>query len=63
MKSVYACLVVFFVTIALVGCGGSQENTLATPGATADDFAKYEADLAAANADAGYDEAADADAE
>ena len=59
MKSVYACLVVFFVSIALPGCGGSEENKLATDGATADDFAKYEADLAAANTDAGYEDEGD----
>lgn len=56
MKSIYACLVVFFVTVALPGCGGSEENTLATESATADDFAQYEADLAAANSEAGYED-------
>ncbi|PAY17944.1 hypothetical protein CKO51_18190 [Rhodopirellula sp. SM50] len=56
MKSVYVCLVVFCISFALPGCGDSTETTLATEGATADDFAQYEADLAAANADAGYEE-------
>ncbi|KLU07807.1 hypothetical protein RISK_000180 [Rhodopirellula islandica] len=40
----------------LSGCGGSDQNELATDGATADDLAKYEAELAATNSDAGYEE-------
>jgi hypothetical protein len=57
MKSLYLFLVVFCATIAVPGCGGgSEENTLATEGLTADDFAKYEADLAAVNAAENYDE-------
>ena len=47
MKSLYLCLVVLCATIAVPGCGGTEENTLATEGLTADDFAQYEADLAA----------------
>lgn len=57
MKSVYACLVVFVLAISLAGCGGKKENSLANENLTEDDFAKYEADLAAAMGDdAGYDE-------
>ncbi|EMB18677.1 hypothetical protein RE6C_00593 [Rhodopirellula europaea 6C] len=44
------------VACVLSGCGGSDQNPLATDGATADDLAKYEAELAATNSDAGYDE-------
>ncbi|KAA5537974.1 hypothetical protein FYK55_27925 [Roseiconus nitratireducens] len=47
MKSVCVSLLLFIVCVALPGCGGSDGNTLATDGATADDFAQYEADLAA----------------
>jgi hypothetical protein len=51
MKSLYICLVVFCATIAVPGCGGgSEDTTLATEGLTADDFAQYEADLAAVTA-------------
>ncbi|MFK8113476.1 MAG: hypothetical protein AB8B91_14825 [Rubripirellula sp.] len=56
MKSVYACLVVFMVTVSLAGCGGKEGNKLANEDLTAEDFAKYEADLAAASSDADYDE-------
>ncbi|MCC9645289.1 hypothetical protein LOC71_23670 [Rhodopirellula sp. JC740] len=46
--------------LSLVGCNDSGENQLATEGATAEDFAKYEADLAATFSDADYeDEGAD----
>ena len=56
MKSVYVCLVAFCISVGLSGCGGPEEASLATEGATADEFAQYEADLAAANADADYEE-------
>ncbi len=62
MKSLYACLMVFLITIALPGCG-TEENTLATEGATADDFARYEAELAAANSEGAYEEEAEDDEE
>ena len=52
MKSLYLCLLVFCATIAAPGCGGgSEENTLAEEGLTADDFARYEAELAAVTAE------------
>jgi len=48
MKSLYLCLVVFCATIAVPGCGGgSEENTLAEGDLTAEDFARYEEELAA----------------
>jgi hypothetical protein len=57
MKSLYICLVVFCATIAVPGCGGgSEDTTLATEGLTADDFAQYEADLAAVSGDDSYAE-------
>ncbi len=55
MKSVYACLVVFLIAIALPGCN-TAEPSLAEEDLTADDFAQYEADLAAANSEGTYDE-------
>jgi hypothetical protein len=56
MNSVLKYSLVMMVTCVLSGCGGSDQNPLATDGATADDLAKYEAELAATNSDAGYDE-------
>lgn len=57
MKSLYICLVVFCATIAVPGCGGGSEDTsLANEGLTAEDFAKYEADLAAVSGDDSYAE-------
>ncbi len=56
MKSVSLCLVVFCATIAVPGCGGSEENTLATEDLTADDFAKYEAELAAVSGGDSYED-------
>lgn len=53
IKKLYPLLFVCFAIAILPGC--SQDNVAATDGATADDFAKYEADLAAATAD-GFDE-------
>ena len=62
MKSVYLCLVVFCATMAVPGCGGGgEENTLANEDLTADDFAKYEADLAAVSGGDSYEEELDAD--
>ncbi len=49
MNKVYALLFAVCVFVVLPGCG-SKENTLATDGATAEDFAKYEAELAAVTA-------------
>ena len=57
MKSISACLLLICILIAFPGCKGKDgNNPLATEGATADDIAKYEADLAAANAEGTYDE-------
>ena len=56
MKSTYACLVVFCVTFALPGCESSKDNAVITEDLTADDFAKYEADLARVNAEGTYDD-------
>ncbi|PHQ31474.1 hypothetical protein CEE69_30915 [Rhodopirellula bahusiensis] len=54
--SALKCLLVLFFACVLSGCGGSDQNGLATEGATADDLAKYEAELAATNSSADYDE-------
>ncbi|TWU47442.1 hypothetical protein Poly51_52420 [Rubripirellula tenax] len=59
MKSAYVCLVVLCAMVALPGCDSKKENAVITDGLTADDFAKYEADLAAANADGAYEEEGD----
>ena len=57
MKLVYVCFAAFCVMIALPGCGGEEgSNEVITEGLTADDYAKYEADLAAANAEGSYDD-------
>lgn len=56
MKSFFTYVAASLFTLAIIGCGGTEENSLATEGADADAFAQYEADLAAANSDAGYDE-------
>ena len=61
MKSIYLCLVVFCATIAVSGCGETKETKLATEGVTADDIAKYEADLAAVSGGESYEDALDAD--
>ena len=62
MKLVYLCLAVFCATIALPGCGGgSQEPSLANEGVTADDIARYEAELAAVSGDDSYADEMDAD--
>lgn len=59
MKLIYACLLVCAVSLSLTGCGDSEENALATDGATVDEFAQYEAELAAANGEGNYDEESD----
>ena len=62
MKLIYLCLAVFCATITLPGCGaGSQEPSLANEGITADDIAKYEAELAAIQGEDAYAEEMDAD--
>ena len=44
------------------GCGPPKENTLATDGATAEDIAKYEEELAAVSGDDSYADAEGDDA-
>ena len=62
MKAVYRCLVVFCAAIAVAGCGGgSAEPSLANEGVTADDIAKYEAELAAVSGEDSYADDLDAD--
>ena len=56
MKIAHVFLLACCFTFAVAGCSGKKENTLANDDLTAEDFAKYEADLAAANADGEYDE-------
>ena len=60
MKSIYLSLMVLCF-IAVAGCGKQEENTLATDGATADDYAKYEEELAAVSGGESYEDAEDAD--
>lgn len=57
MKIFHALLLACFL-LALPGCS-SNETSIATEGATAEDFAKYEADLAKANGEANYEEESD----
>lgn len=40
--------------IALPGCPSNSDNTVITDGLTQDDFAKYEADLAAVSSEEAY---------
>ncbi|MEO1524108.1 MAG: hypothetical protein AAFX06_01670 [Planctomycetota bacterium] len=54
MKSIYTLFAIACL-IATLGCDG-KENSLADENLTADDFAKYEAELAAANGEASYEE-------
>jgi outer membrane PBP1 activator LpoA protein len=61
MMPAFKCLLVLLFACVLSGCGGSDQNQLATEGATADDLAKYEAELAATNSDSGYDESVPAE--
>ena len=49
-------LIVLLSLVTAVGCGGPKENTLATDGATAEDIAKYERELAAVSGDDSYEE-------
>ena len=62
MKPIYLCLMVLCV-VAVVGCGEPEGNALATDGATADDFARYEAELAAVSGGDSYEDAEDGDDE
>ena len=54
MKSIYLCLAIFCAAIALPGCGEAPKAELANENLTAEDFAKYEADLAEANNEEAY---------
>ncbi len=60
MKSIYLSLFVL-CAISIVGCGGQEENTLATDGASADEFAKYEAELEAVSGGSSYEDAEEND--
>ena len=55
MKSLYLCLLVCCV-VGFSGCGQPEENALATDGASADDFAKYEAELDAVSGGDSYED-------
>ncbi len=60
MKSVYLFLLVL-CTVTVVGCGKQTDNGLATDGATADEFAQYEAELAAVSGGESYEDAEEGD--
>ncbi len=47
--------------IAVAGCGAPEDNALATDGATADEFAQYEEELAAVSGGDSYDESEEGD--
>ncbi len=61
MKSVYLFLMVLFA-VTLVGCGEPADNSLATDGATAEEFAQYEKELDAVSGGGSYEDAVDDDA-
>lgn len=46
---------------AVTGCGAPEDNSLATDGATAEDFARYEEELAAVSGGESYEDAENAD--
>ncbi len=50
-------LIVLLCLLTTAGCGGPKENPLATDGATAEDFAKYEEELAAVSGGESYEDA------
>lgn len=52
-KLMLMCALLLF---AVPGCADPDENALATEGATADDLAQYEADLAAVTADEDHED-------
>ena len=60
MKSIFlgamTCLM-----LAVAGCGAPEDNSLATDGATAEDFARYEEELAAVSGGESYEDAENAD--
>ncbi|QDT09665.1 hypothetical protein [Planctomycetes bacterium K23_9] len=56
MKITHLFLLACCFTLTVAGCSGNEENTVITDDLTADDFAKYEADLAKANGEGNYDE-------
>ncbi|QDV41160.1 hypothetical protein Enr13x_09980 [Stieleria neptunia] len=60
MKSIYLSLMVL-CAITFAGCAKQEENALATDGATADDYAKYEEELAAVSGGESYEDAIDSD--
>jgi hypothetical protein len=60
MKFSSLCLL-FLFTVGIAGCGDKEQNPLATDGATAEDFAKYEKELAAVSGGESYEDAEDVD--
>lgn len=63
MKITFHFLSVFLLVGTLCGCDDSEGNSLATDGASVDDFAQYEADLAAVTAAEDNEDTGDEDAE
>lgn len=61
MKSICVYLVLFCAAFAVAGCGEPEDNTLAEEGITADEIAKYEAELAAVTGDEAYAEEMESD--
>ena len=62
MRSTLLCLVAV-CALAVAGCDEPKENSLATDGASADDIAKYEEELAAVSGDDSYEDAEGGDDE
>lgn len=60
MKAIYFCMM-FLCVFAAAGCGGSEDNALATDGATEEDFANYERELAAVSGDDSYEASEESD--
>ncbi len=60
MKSAYLSLLML-CAIAVAGCSQPEGNPIATEGATADDIAKYEEELAAVSGGDSYEDAEDTD--
>ncbi|MGB7343471.1 MAG: hypothetical protein WBD20_04620 [Pirellulaceae bacterium] len=54
MKIAHVFLLACCFTFTVAGCGGKEETSLANDDLTAEDFAKYEAELAAVNSDEAY---------
>ncbi|MEO1529357.1 MAG: hypothetical protein AAFX06_28385 [Planctomycetota bacterium] len=59
MKSALFVSLIALFAVGLVGCSQPAENNLATDGASADELAQYEKDLAAVSGDDSYEESDD----